>query len=88
MEAINEYEQIEARSASLRLDPSAKEALAQAIARLRPKLGRVLIRKPGNGKCQESSLWTLPGTISVNLGDTSQDVDVHANQTVRLGSCP
>lgn len=62
---------------------------AEAIARLSPQLGKVILRTAVKGKCQERVQWLIPGKKQkIKVGDKSQPVSVRAGQTVLLGECP
>lgn len=61
---------------------------AEALARLAPQLGKVILRSLVKGKCQERVQWLLPGTKQkIKVGDKSQPVNVRAGQTVEIGTC-
>ncbi len=87
-DAMTEYDRLLSRSVALKLDAEQKSSLMQAMADLEPKLGRVILRKQVKQKCQQSTLWTEPGTFSVKLGDTLKELTVHAHETLHVGSCP
>ena len=61
---------------------------AEALGRLAPQLGKVILRSLVKGKCQERVQWLLPGKKQkIKVGDKSQPVNVRAGQTVEIGSC-
>jgi len=59
----------------------------KAVDRLLPSVGQVVLRKPGKGRCQEVTLYMLPGKHLIDVDGDQQQVQVRANETVRLGSC-
>ena len=61
---------------------------AEALSRLAPQLGKVILRSLVKGKCQERVQWLLPGKKQkIKVGDKSQPVNVRAGQTVEIGTC-
>ena len=57
------------------------------MTKLRPSLGQVVIPKREKGKCQEVTLYMVPGTHQVEIDGETQVVKVKAQETVRIGSC-
>ncbi len=63
-------------------------AAAEAINRLAPQLGKVILRHSSRGKCKERVQWLLPGKKQkIKVGKQSQAVNVRAGQTVEIGQC-
>ena len=62
---------------------------AEAIARLAPQLGKVILHSMVKGKCQERIQWLLPGKKQrIKVGSHSQAVNVRIGQTVEINQCP
>jgi HEAT repeat protein len=62
--------------------------VAAAIKRLSPRLGQVIIPRIAHKRCQESVVWMVPGTHTVNLHGEAQQVRVRAQETIKVGQCP
>jgi HEAT repeat protein len=61
---------------------------AEAISRLAPQLGKVILHSAVKGRCQERVQWLLPGKKQrIKVGSHSQAVNVRAGQTVEIGQC-
>ena len=62
---------------------------AEAITRLAPQLGKVILHSMVKGKCQERIQWLLPGKKQrIKVGSHSQAVNVRIGQTVEINQCP
>jgi tetratricopeptide (TPR) repeat protein len=62
---------------------------ADAMSRLSPQLGRVILRSVVSGKCQERVQWLVPGKKQwIKVGNKSQSVNVAAGNTIEFGECP
>ncbi len=61
--------------------------ISSAISRLSQQMGEVVIASNKKGKCQQSSVWVLPGTHIISVDGKSQQVQVSAQQRLVVGSC-
>jgi hypothetical protein len=62
---------------------------AEAMSRLQPQLGKVILHSLVKGKCQERVQWLLPGRKQkIKVGNKSEPVNVTAGKTVEVGACP
>ena len=86
-EAMGEYERAVKQAPTVNGKAREKSAVQDAVLRLVPKLGILIMPKQSGGACQEVSLWMTPGTHSVVVGGGSQTVQIKAHETVRVGSC-
>ncbi len=84
-EAVTAYQKV--LQASTRAGGSRRGEAQKAVDRLLPNVGRVVIRKPGKGRCQDVTLYMLPGKHLIDVDGDQQKVQVRANETVQLGSC-
>jgi hypothetical protein len=57
------------------------------MTRLLPNLGQVVIPKTVKKRCQEVTLYMLPGTHMIDIDGNQQTVKVRVRETVKLGSC-
>lgn len=63
-----------------------QEAEAAAV-RLMPRLGRVLLQRSRDGRCEEVSMFLPPGEHVLAIDGESRLIRVSARETQRLGSC-
>ena len=89
-EAMAEFERvIKAPSAGRDKARAAQQQVAQeAVLRLVPKLGVVVIKRRAGSACQQTSRWMPPGSHRIEVDGEQQEVSVQATQTVQVGSCP
>ncbi|HRI50775.1 MAG TPA: HEAT repeat domain-containing protein, partial [Pseudomonadota bacterium] len=67
----------------------ARVQAAEAISRLAPQLGKVILRSTVRGKCRERIQWVLPGKKQkIKVGSQSQAINLRAGQAVEIGQCP
>jgi hypothetical protein len=86
--AMREYDKLKSGVGSRPLTSQQRAEVSAALKRLSPKLGRVIIPKIVHKRCQESVVWMPPGTHTVNLRGSTQQVHVRAQETVKVGQCP
>jgi tetratricopeptide (TPR) repeat protein len=86
-DAMNDYQQVVELSGSSKGRQERKTAAQRAMSELLPSLGQVVIPKKVKKRCQEVTLYMLPGTHQIDIDGESQTVKVRAQETIRLGSC-
>lgn len=59
-----------------------------ALARLLPRLGRVIIARWRAGSCEETEMVLPPGDHVLDLHGAKRSITLHARETLRLESCP
>jgi hypothetical protein len=65
-----------------------RQLATEAMSRLSPQLGKVILRSVVKGKCQEHVQWLIPGKKQkIKVGSKSEPVNVSAGKTVEVGSC-
>ncbi len=86
-EAMAQYQKLlkSAPKGKGRLDR--RSEIQSAVGRLSSQMGEVVVAGTKKGKCQQSSLWVLPGTHIVSVEGKSQQVQVSAQQRIVVGSC-
>jgi HEAT repeat protein len=84
-EAMTEYD----RAVRLGRGPARERAYArEAMRRLLPQVGHLVVSKVVRGRCQRADLWVRPGEHQVELGDgRTQLVQVAGKQTVQVEGC-
>lgn len=89
-EAMTEFERVVKASAGGRDKGRAAQlsTAQEAVLRLVPKLGVVVIKRRGASGCQQTSRWMPPGTHQIEVDGAQQEVNVQPTQTVQVGSCP
>ncbi len=86
-DAMSQYQKLlkSAPKGKGRLDR--RSEIQSAVDRLSLQMGEVVVAGTKKGKCQQSSLWVLPGTHIVSVEGKSQQVQVSAQQRLVVGSC-
>ena len=87
MDAVKQYGRLQERPQSVSLTAAQKSNVEASIGQVEPHVGRVIIPKDINGKCQEVRVWMPPGNHLVVVRGESQQVEVRAGQEVKVGSC-
>lgn len=86
--AMREYDKLKHEGGPHPPTPAQRAEVSAAVKRLSPRLGRVIIPKMIHKRCQESVVWMAPGTHTVDLHGTTQQIRVRAQETVKVGQCP
>ncbi len=86
--AMREYDKLKHEGGPHPPTPVQRAEVSAAVKRLSPRLGRVVIPKIIHKRCQESVVWMAPGTHTVDLQGTTQQIRVRAQETVKVGQCP
>ena len=87
-EAMQEYERVVKQASTISGRDKEKTSAQEAVLRLVPKLGVIVMPKQQGGSCREVSLWMPPGTHEVVVNGQTQTITVKAHETIRAGSCP
>jgi hypothetical protein len=83
-EAMSEYQKVVDG-----IRGKARVQATEAMSRLSPQLGKVILRSVVKGKCQERAQWLIPGKKQkIKVGNKSEPVSVAAGQTIEVGECP
>lgn len=59
-----------------------------ALARLLPRLGRVIVTRWRAGLCEETAMILPPGEHVLDLNGERRSITLHARETLRLETCP
>ncbi|MBL9041755.1 MAG: HEAT repeat domain-containing protein [Myxococcales bacterium] len=86
-EAMTQYQKILKSAPKSKSRQDRRGEIQAAVNRLSAQMGEVVIAKSKKGKCQQSSLWVLPGTHILSIEGKSQQVQVSAQQRLQFGSC-
>ncbi len=89
-EALSEYTRaLASASASASRAPQLKlrQEAHEATARLLPQLGRVVLVRTHEGRCEEVPMFLLPGEHQIELNGERLLVSIKARETRRIGSC-
>ncbi len=87
-EAMTEYQRLLSLSGQVRGRADLKSAAQEAVARLSPKLGQVVVPKRGKRSCSEDTIWLRPGSHSIKVDSKFEQIEVKAREVVRIGKCP
>ena len=87
-EAMQEYQRAAKQAPAVAGKDRDKAAVQDAVLRLVPRLGILVMPKKTGRSCQEVSLWMQPGTHDIVVDGQAQTVQIKAHETVRAGSCP
>ncbi|HRI49773.1 MAG TPA: serine/threonine-protein kinase [Pseudomonadota bacterium] len=58
-----------------------------ALARLLPRLGRVIVARRRAGRCEETAMILPPGEHVLDLDGEKRSITLHARETLRLETC-
>lgn len=85
--AMNEYDRIGQPGFFGKVKADGTKAVAEAMKRLAPKVGRLRISKIVKGQCQTEDVWMPPGRHRVNVG-SGQTVQVRPQEIIEVKGCP
>jgi HEAT repeat protein len=86
-EAMMQYQKLTKGSPKGKGRADRRSEILAAVGRLSQQMGEVVISGSKKGKCQQSSVWVLPGTHIISVDGKSQQVQVSAQQRLEVGSC-
>jgi len=84
--SMTEYDKIEQPGFFGKVKSDGHKAVAEAMKRIAPKVGRIRISRMVKGKCQTEDVWMLPGRHRVNVPG-GQSVVVRPQETVEVKGC-
>jgi len=87
-EAMSEYQRVLGLAGQVRGRGDLKAATQEAVSRLSPKLGQVVVPKRGKRSCAEDTIWLRPGVHSIKVDSKFEQIEVKAREVVRMGKCP
>jgi hypothetical protein len=87
-QAMVEYENAVKHIPKKGAKPALVAAAQDAVVQLVPKLGIVVLPKVGGKGCREVSIWMEPGRHEIQVNGHREVVEVRAQQTSKVGSCP
>ena len=86
-EAVSAFQKVVQTGAAGKSGAGRRSEAQAAVARLLPSLGQVVIPKREGSRCQEVTLYMLPGNHLIEVEGARQTVKVRAGETARLGRC-
>ncbi|PSM32319.1 HEAT repeat domain-containing protein [Haliangium sp. UPWRP_2] len=86
-EAVSAFQKVAQGGAAGKAGAGRRSEAQAAVARLLPSLGQVVIPKREGSRCQEVTLYMLPGNHLIEVEGARQTVKVRAGETARLGRC-
>jgi serine/threonine protein kinase len=84
--SMTEYDKIEQPGFFGKVKSDGHKAVAEAMKRIAPKVGRIRISRMVKGKCQTEDVWMPPGRHRVNVAG-GQSVVVRPQETVEVKGC-
>lgn len=85
-EAMTWYEKLS--QPAVRLSVERRGVVQQAMARLAPRLGKIIMIRKQSGRCQETAVWMPPGQHVLQINQRAESITVRPRSTTRIGSCP
>ena len=82
-EAMTEYQRVLGLAGQVRGRGDLKAATQEAVSRLSPKLGQVVVPKRGKRSCAEDTIWLRPGVHSIRSSTASSS----RSRSKRARSC-
>jgi hypothetical protein len=86
-EAMTAFQRVSERAVNVRGKNEQKAYAEDAIKKLQPKLGQVIVTQKGKKGCQKEVNWLRPGEVDLRLNGTLQSVTVKAGEITNVGSC-
>ncbi len=86
-QAMTEYDKIEQPGFFGKVKSDGHRAVAEAMKRVAPRVGRLRVSKVVKGHCQTEDIWMPPGRHRVNVGG-GQMVQVRPQETIEVKGCP
>jgi hypothetical protein len=86
-QAMTEYDKIQQPGFFGKVKSDGHKAVAAAMQRVAPRVGRLRVSKVVAGHCQTEDIWMPPGRHRVNVGG-GQMVQVRPQETVEVKGCP
>ena len=86
-QAMTEYDKIQQPGFFGKVKSDGHKAVAEAMKRVAPRVGRLRVSKVVKGRCQTEDIWMPPGRHRVNVGG-GQTVQVRPQETVEVKGCP
>jgi len=86
-EAMAEYQRVLALASQVRGRADLKSGAQEAVGRLSPRLGQVVVPKRSKRGCSEDTIWLRPGTHSIKVDSKFEQIEVKAREVVRIGRC-
>ena len=86
-QAMSEYQKVLALSPQVHGKSDIKLATQEAVRRLTPRLGQVVVPVRTRRGCQEETIWLRPGTHSIRVDTKFEQIDVKSREIVRVGTC-
>jgi tetratricopeptide (TPR) repeat protein len=71
----------------VRLSPERRSHVQQALVRLQPRLGKIIMRRKQAGHCQETTIWMPPGQHVLQVAGRGESVVVRAGKVTQVGTC-
>ncbi len=86
-EAMSAYQKVLSLSAQVHGKNDIKTAVQEAVRRLTPRLGQVVVPMRTKHGCQQESIWLRPGTHSIRVDKKFEQIEVKSREVVRVGAC-
>ncbi len=86
-EALTEYQKVARATGAAKAKGEQRSRALEAVIRLSPRLGRLIITQIVKGKCKEQEQLLPPGSQMVNIGGQLKAVKLRAGETVTLETC-
>jgi HEAT repeat protein/predicted Ser/Thr protein kinase len=86
-EAMSEYQRVLALAPQVHGKLEIKAAVQEAVRRLAPRLGQVVVPMRTKRGCQEDTIWMRPGTHSIRVNTKFEQIEVKPREVVRVGTC-
>jgi hypothetical protein len=87
-QAMTEYENAIKLASQKRGKPALLGEAQEAVLRLVPRLGVVVVPKKIQKSCREVPIWMEPGQHEIQVDGKREVVEVRAHETRKVGSCP
>jgi hypothetical protein len=84
---MTEYQRLLSLGAQVRGKADVKGSAQEAVERLAPRLGQVVVSKRTRRGCQEETVWVPPGVHLIKVDSSFQQLVVKPRAVLHVGKC-
>ena len=86
-EAMNEYQRVTTLLHKVKGKTELRARVAEAMARLLPRVCKVVLRQQVRARCVEDTVWVAPGPRTIKVGGKLEQIQARAGTELQVGTC-
>ncbi len=86
-EAMNEYQRVTTLLHKVKGKAELRARVAEAMARLRPRVCKVVLRQQVHARCIEDIVWVAPGPRTLKVGGRLEQIQASTTTDILVGTC-